>query len=136
MVTAEVLNDIKRSYSILNSLSDYESESKRQYSILKNIPAGETVFLKGDTCSFFAFILKGRARVYKTGESGREITLYRFQKGESCILTASCILSKNTFPAEALVEEVAFKKMDSRIAGFILNNSSGNSISATHREIA
>ena len=34
-------------------------------------------------------------RVYKIGETGQEITLYRFGLGQSCILTANAILSRN-----------------------------------------
>jgi len=41
------------------------------------------------------------------GASGREITLYRFGGGESCILTANAVLSGQTFPAIATVEEDA-----------------------------
>lgn len=44
-------------------------------------------------------------RVYKTGETGREITLYRIEPGESCILTANCILNRRGFPALAEVEQ-------------------------------
>jgi len=179
MITADIFEKLRSTYPFLAALSEKETESIRQYSILKTLPAGETVFLKGDTCSFFAFILSGRVRVFKTGETGREITLYRFEKGESCILTASCIMSKNTFPAEAeveekietvlvpnellrefvkeydpwrkyffdllssrlsevmeIIEEVAFRKMDSRIAEYIISNSTGGVLNATHLQIA
>jgi len=49
-------------------------------------------------------VLSGRARVYKSGQSGREVTLYRINPGQSCILTASCILSQQSFPAIAVTE--------------------------------
>lgn len=45
------------------------------------------------------------ARVYKIGESGREITLYRIGPGESCILTTSCIMNGKPFPAFAVCEQ-------------------------------
>ncbi len=32
------------------------------------------------------------------------MTLYRIEPGESCVLTMSCLLGKNTFPAIAVVE--------------------------------
>lgn len=56
-------------------------------------------------CQHLALIVTGVARVYKLGENGREITLYRLGKGESCILTASCIVSDSPFPAFAVCEE-------------------------------
>jgi CRP/FNR family transcriptional regulator len=52
-----------------------------------------------------ALLLSGSVRVYKIGESGREITLYRLGPGRSCILTASCIVNDLAFPAHAMVEE-------------------------------
>ncbi len=42
--------------------------------------------------------------MFKLAESGREITLYRVERGECCILTASCMLSRRPFPANATVE--------------------------------
>ena len=52
-------------------------------------------------------LISGIVRVYKVGESGRQITLYRFGNGQSCILTANAILSQKTFPAVAIVEKDA-----------------------------
>ena len=119
-------------------------------------------------------------RVYKIGENGREITLYRFGNGESCILTANVILSRQTFPAIATVEqdaeavmipagafrtwigrhdlwrnfifgllsqrlasviatidEVAFRRMDVRVAAFLLERSQGQGqVHITHQQIA
>jgi CRP/FNR family transcriptional regulator len=118
--------------------------------------------------------------VYKIGETGREITLYRFGSGESCILTANAILSQQTFPAVAtveqeaetvmipaeffrawvnrydlwrsfvfellaqrlanvmaLVDEVAFRRMDVRVAAFLCKRCHvQNPLHITHQEIA
>jgi CRP/FNR family transcriptional regulator len=68
------------------------------------IPAGQHVFWEGDICSQLAVVLSGSVRVYKLGKAGREITLYRIGTHDSCILTASCILSQSRFPALAVVE--------------------------------
>ncbi len=127
-----------------------------------------------------ALLLAGVVRVYKIGETGREITLYRFGLGESCVLTASAILNQKTFPAIATVEQdgeavmipaetfrswvyrddlwrgfvfdmlsqrlasvmeildqVAFHRMDARVASLLLIRSRvQNPIRITHQEIA
>ncbi len=70
-----------------------------------NISAGKDVFVEGDRADAIALVLSGVVRVFKIGETGREITLYRFGLGESCILTANAILSQKSFPAIATVEE-------------------------------
>jgi CRP/FNR family transcriptional regulator, anaerobic regulatory protein len=142
---------------------------------------GQFVCHEGHECSHLALVLSGTARVYKLGESGREITLYRVGPGESCILTASCILSSAPFPAFAvcedrveaavvpakemrqwiaqstiwrdyvfglvaqrmgdiisLVEEVVFRRMDRRIADYLLQRFTpkNGKIEITHQIIA
>jgi CRP/FNR family transcriptional regulator len=71
------------------------------------IPVGRDIFLEGDSVEAIALVLSGNVRVYKIGEQGREITLYRFGAGESCILTANAIMNQQRFPAVALVESEA-----------------------------
>ena len=131
-------------------------------------------------CEHLPIILSGRARVFKISENGKEITLYRIEEGESCVLTASCIMSNLSFPAIAIteqptvaliipasnvtrwfedypawrqfifkmvslrlssiltvIEEVAFQRMDSRLANYLLNTAGeGDSIHTTHQQIA
>lgn len=144
------------------------------------IPAGHDVFLEGDRVDGIALLLSGIVRVYKISETGREITLYRFGLGQSCILSANAILSQKTFPAIATVEqdaeaviipsdvfrdwvkrhdawrefvfdllsqrlstlmavvdEVAFRRMDARLASFLATRARvQNPIRITHAEIA
>lgn len=76
----------------------------REKTYVSRIPAGKDVFVEGDEAESIALLLSGSVRVYKIGESGREITLYHFGNGESCILTANAILSRRSFPAIATVE--------------------------------
>lgn len=65
---------------------------------------GKSICHQGDNCTHLALVTAGCARVFKLAESGREITLYRVEPGECCILTASCMLSGRAFPADATAE--------------------------------
>jgi len=82
------------------------NELKREAQFMK-IPAGHDVFVDGDRVDAIALLISGVVRVYKIGETGREITLYRFGLGQSCILSANAIMSQKSFPAIATVEENA-----------------------------
>lgn len=73
--------------------------------ILQSISKGNYLAMEGDMCSYFPIVLSGQIRVFKIGDRGQEMTLYRINKGESCVLTIACLLSKKTFPALAFVEE-------------------------------
>jgi CRP/FNR family transcriptional regulator len=77
----------------------------QQAARLVTIPAGKDVFVEGDYPDSIALVISGVVRVYKISQTGREITLYRFGLGESCVLTANAILSSKSFPAIATVEK-------------------------------
>lgn len=48
-------------------------------------------------CLGVLLIKSGELRVYILSEDGREITLFRISEGDTCVLTASCILNSITF---------------------------------------
>ena len=152
----------------------------KQAAFYARIPSGRDIFAEGDRIDAIALLISGVVRVYKIGETGREITLYRFGQGESCILTANAILSRQSFPAIATVErdaeavmvpaetfrdwvkrydrwrgfvfdllsqrlssmmeivdEVAFRRLDRRVAELLVERSrTGEPIHITHQEIA
>lgn len=69
-----------------------------------HIPAGHIIAETGSECSQLALVVNGTVRVYKLAAKGREITLYRIKDGDSCVLTASCLMSATPFPAIAVSE--------------------------------
>lgn len=70
-----------------------------------HLAAGQSVCQAGAQCTHLPLVVEGRARVYQIGENGREISLYRVEAGECCVLTASCLLSARPFPAFVVCEE-------------------------------
>ena len=75
--------------------------SKAQFA---ELPAASSICEEGQHCAHLAMVLDGVGRVYKLSTSGREVTLYRINAGESCVLTASCIMNGDSFPAMAVTE--------------------------------
>ena len=71
---------------------------------LVRLDSGRHVFHSGDHCEAFLLLVEGRVRVQLTAASGREVTLYRIAPGGSCILTTSCLLGNENYPAEAITE--------------------------------
>ena len=71
---------------------------------LAELPTGVYYFQEGHSCSRIALVGQGDVRVFKRGASGREITLYHVEGGETCILTASCVLAQTAYPATAIVD--------------------------------
>jgi CRP/FNR family transcriptional regulator len=180
MINKEQFERILRALPILGHAEQGLLHEFQQAAILIRIPKGQDVFVEGDHVDAIALLISGVVRVYKIGETGREITLYRFGNGESCILTANAILSQKNFPAiatvekeaeavmipadafrdwvrrydlwrefvfellsqrlssvMAIVEEIAFRRMDARLASLLLERSlRSDLIHITHHEIA
>jgi CRP/FNR family transcriptional regulator len=171
---------IARAMPVLQGADPQLLREFQEAAFFARIPAGRDIFAEGDRIDAIALLISGVVRVYKIGETGREITLYRFGDGESCILTANAILSRQTFPAIATVEreaeavmipaetfrdwvrrydrwrafvfdllsqrlsslmtivdEVAFRRMDRRLAALLLERArSDTHLGITHQEIA
>jgi len=107
MINPEQFNRIIRVLPILKHADPGLLLEFQQKAFFARIPTGHDVFVEGDRADAIALLISGVVRVYKIGETGREITLYRFGNGESCILTANAILSQKNFPAIATVEKEA-----------------------------
>jgi len=137
---------------------------------------GTELFHAGDPCRDFVIVLAGCIRVQYLDVHGNEIVLYRVQRGETCILTTSCLLGYTAYPAEGIVEEtlqaallpvavfrralayesvrnfvfasmgkrivdlmmliddIAFRRMDKRLAQFLLKQA--RCLHITHQDIA
>ena len=180
MISAQQFEKLIRVLPVLKHADRELLREFQQKAFFARIPEGHDVFIEGDQVDAIALLISGVVRVYKIGETGREITLYRFGNGESCILTANAILSQKSFPAVAtvekeaeavmipsdtfrdwvrrydlwrefvfellsqrlssvmaIVEEVAFRRMDTRLASLLVERSlRSDLISITHQEIA
>jgi CRP/FNR family transcriptional regulator len=180
VLTTEQYSRIVRAMPILAGADHQLIREFQHAAFFARIPAGRDVFVEGDRVDAIALLISGVVRVYKIGETGREITLYRFGLGESCILTANAILSRQSFPAiatvesaaeavmlpadafrdwvarydlwrtfvfdllsqrlssvMAIVDEVAFRRMDARVAALLMERGRReNPVRCTHQEIA
>jgi CRP/FNR family transcriptional regulator len=91
-------------FPALAALDDPIWRAIRQAASVVQVPAGTSVFHSGDVCQHYMLVLEGSVRVQKLAENGREITLYRVESGGSCILTTSCLLARERYPAEGITE--------------------------------
>lgn len=85
-------------------------EVKEKNLLLNNI--GEKSFKKGDSiysadeeCLGILLIKTGMLRVFILSEDGREVTLFRLYPGDTCVLSASCILNSINFEVHISAEE-------------------------------
>ena len=66
----------------------------RQRSIERFYHKEENILCFNDACLGMILVLEGSIRVSLTSAQGRDITLFYIEAGESCILSASCIVGE------------------------------------------
>ena len=67
---------------------------------------GHSVFRQGDSCASYVVVMAGSVKVFARSAAGKEIVLYHIHPGEICVLTTSCLLGGQHYPAEAVTESV------------------------------
>ncbi len=143
------------------------------------VPEGAVIFGPGKVAENMLLLLSGSVRVQQTGESGREIVLYRVSPGESCVLTTACLMSHEDYSAEGIaetevtavaiprsvfdealsaspvfrqfvfdaygrriadlfltIEDIAFRRVDIRLAQKLLDLAKNGHLKATHAQLA
>ena len=68
------------------------------------VKQGSVLFRDGDACNGYVLVVQGAVRVQKVDPQGHEIVLYRVEEGQSCMLTTTCLLAKQHYPAEGVAE--------------------------------
>ena len=88
-----------------NNLSDSERKQLCASAVIKSYDKGQEIHGSGNDCLGMIYIISGEIRIYILSEEGREITLFRLENGEVCVLSASCVLSQLTFETQICAEK-------------------------------
>ena len=97
METNKTKPDFEGIYPFWDELSSDQQKRFAAATRVKSYKKGEIVHQPDDKCEGMLFMLDGRLRIYILSEDGREITLYRLEKGEICVLSASCVIDAISF---------------------------------------
>ena len=88
---------------VLEKLPFWEALTKKEQEIISlraftlHYEKGALIHSGGDECLGMIFAISGSVRTFMLSEEGREITLFRINPGELCVLSASCVISQITF---------------------------------------
>jgi len=96
MQSEEFVKAFQTAFPFWDKMSDVDKETFLRTADLVSFKKGTNVH-DGNQCTGVIMVRTGSLRVYVLSEEGKEITLYRVFKGETCMLSASCVLSEITF---------------------------------------
>lgn len=97
-------HDIQRITDILPFLSTVTPQDWHHAELISIDPSTPHTIREGHVLQHAMFMVKGIVRIYKISEQGREITLYRVQSGQSCVLMMASILGETEYEASASLE--------------------------------
>lgn len=105
MANSENMDLLSKYFSAWEHLSEEEKEALLLNSAMVHYKKGATVHSGENDCVGVLLIKSGMLRNYMLSEEGKEITLYRLEQGDICILSASCVLNAITFDVHTEAEE-------------------------------
>ena len=98
-------------------LSGQEKESFVQGCVPAAYTKGTHVHRADMGCKGVILVHSGLLRVYIVSEEGREVTLFRIRQGETCVLSASCLLDAIQF--DILIEAAEDTRVSTLPAGVL-----------------
>ena len=107
MNTKEKMEFLSQYSDFWDHLTDEERQFVCRNTEVMSYHPGQNIHSADTQCIGVLFVKSGCLRVYIMSEEGKEVTLYRVNPGEVCILTASCVLSEITFDVYVDAEELS-----------------------------
>lgn len=80
-----------------DKLTEKEKQLLLQNASLIKAPKNSSLNTTVEGCSGVLIVKSGMLRAYTLSDEGKEITFYRLQTGDICLLSASCVLPNITF---------------------------------------
>lgn len=96
-------------------LAEDERQQVQKKAYVRHYEPGDALYGPNVECVGMIHMLRGEARAYLLSDEGREITLFRVDEGDNCVLSASCVLTYISFdsfmtvtkPADVMIVPVA-----------------------------
>ena len=84
-------------FGFMDDLTDREKRFTNKSIVTRNYSKGSIINRNEDGCVGLLAVESGQLRVYIVSDSGREVTLFRVEAGEICVLSVSCLLDSIVF---------------------------------------
>lgn len=100
-----VVDDYLHLLPYWDKLSETEKDFVKANSAIHSYEKDRVIQGYSDSCLGMVYVIKGSIRVLMISEEGREITLFRLNSGNSCILSAACVLTQITCETQMIAAE-------------------------------
>ena len=88
-----------------NLLTDKEKEILKDNTIERTYTKGSIVFDNSSSCLGLLNVISGQVRAYLVSDEGKEVTIFKLEDNDLCVLSASCIIKQITFDTQLVANE-------------------------------
>ena len=88
-----------------NLLTDREKEILKDNTIERTYTKGSIVFDNSSSCLGLLNVILGQVRAYLVSDEGKEVTIFKLEDNDLCVLSASCIIKQITFDTQLVANE-------------------------------
>lgn len=106
MISEAEFQQLAAAFPFVEAISQDARETLLSAGVRVALAKGQYAFGMGSMCESFLLLTEGSVRV-ATSMEDRRLLLYRVSRGESCILTTSCIMGGEKYPADGIIESDA-----------------------------
>lgn len=104
MINKLEIDLISKSLSFWDKLTEYEKNLIISDCKVVHFNKGNNIYYGGNECIGVIIVKNGTIRTSITSEEGKEITLYRIESKDVCILSATCVLETIDFDVSISAE--------------------------------
>ncbi len=97
MLNQEDLSTLRENLAFWEQLSPAQRELLTASTKRAHFSKGQALHCGENDCIGVLLVKSGSIRAYITSDEGREVTLYRLESGDICILSASCVMQSIDF---------------------------------------
>ena len=97
MLNQEDLSTLRENLAFWEQLSPAQRELLTASTKRAHFSKGQALHCGENDCIGVLLVKSGSIRAYITSDAGREVTLYRLESGDICILSASCVMQSIDF---------------------------------------
>ena len=87
------------------NLTEKEKDLVAQSAVIKTYEKAEIIHSSDDLCLGAINIISGEVRTFMMSDEGREITLFKIGEGETCVLSAACVMDAISFEVQMIAED-------------------------------
>lgn len=97
MLNNDEIQTVSLSFPFWNKLNSTQQKLLIDNSRTVHYDKNQHIHIGDDDCIGVLLVRSGVMRIFIVSEEGREVTLYRLESGDVCVLSASCVLQSIDF---------------------------------------